>query len=95
MNQMIGEFIEQDATFFTSTNTEYCYCYVDVDNDNEEILLATYNSMTGDFAWEEDDHGEVHYICNNLYCEYVKRVVVSAYCVLLLIYDVSKDEVVA
>lgn len=71
MKQTIGEYIKQDATFWTMSNTTYYYVYIDVDNDNEEIPLAQYNSMLSELSWENDEYSRN--ICMNNLCEYVER----------------------
>lgn len=97
MNQVIGEFIEQDATFWTPTsNTTWYYVYVDVANDNEEILLADYNSMTGELTWSEDKLARE--ILFNIICQYVERkhyffVDSGSRDVDVLIYDIPEDEI--
>ena len=47
MKQTVGEYIEQDATFWTMSNCTYYYCFVDTENDNEEVLIATYYPPRG------------------------------------------------
>lgn len=97
MNQVIGEFIEQDATFWTPTSsTTWYYVYVDVANDNEEILLADYNSMTGELTWSEDKLARE--ILFNKICQYVERkhyffVGGGSRDVDVLIYDIPEDEI--
>ena len=96
MKQTIGEYIEQDATFWTLSNTTYNYIYVDVDNDNEEILLAQYKSMFGELFWEDNDYS--CNICMNNHCEYVER---KRYTygdntpdyVDILMYDIPEEEI--
>lgn len=97
MTMMIGEFIEQDikSTGFTFGNATYFYVYVDVENDFDEILLATYNTLTGETDWEDNEI--VRDVCFNRVCEYVKR---NLYSYVgnppvykdILIYDIPEEE---
>lgn len=71
MIQTIGEYIEQDATFWTMSNTTYNYVYVDVEQNNEEVLIASYNSMLGTLDWEDDKYSR--FVAMNEPCAYVER----------------------
>lgn len=71
MVQTIGEYIEQDATFWTMSNCTYYYCFVDTENDNEEVLIATYYPRYGLLKWEKDKFSRC--IAMNEPCEYVDR----------------------
>lgn len=67
MYQTIGEYIEENATFWSLENSSYYYVWV---NGDEEILIATYYPQTGELEWENNE--EVEYIRMNKICEYVK-----------------------
>lgn len=71
MVQTIGEYIEQDATFWTISNCLYYYCFVDTKNNNEEVLVATYHPRSGLLEWENDKFSR--FVATNEPCEYVKR----------------------
>lgn len=71
MVQTIGEYIEQDAAFWTMINCTYYYCFVDTENDNEEVLIATYYPRYGILEWEKDKFPRC--IAMNEPCEYVDR----------------------
>ena len=71
MVQTIGEYIEQDATFWTMSNSTYYYCFVDTENDNEEVLIATYYPRFGLLKWEEDKFSRS--VAMNESCKYVNR----------------------
>lgn len=61
MFQNIHDFIKDDATFYSSEHVTYNYVYVDVEHGNEEILLATYLPINGDFQFE-DEAGDAEYL---------------------------------
>ena len=71
MVQTIGEYIEQDATFWTMSNSTYCYCFVDTENDNEEVLIATYYPRSGLLKWEKDEFSRS--VAMKEPCEYIDR----------------------
>lgn len=96
MNQTIREYIEQDATFFSLENVTYFYIFVDLEEDGEEVLLASYNTVSGELEFETEN------ICRNYLDnyspEYVERNLYtyggnSPKYVDVLIYDVSEEEV--
>lgn len=96
MKQTIREYIEQDATFFSTENVTYFYVFVDLEEDGEEILLASYNTVSGELEFETEN------ICRNYLDnyspEYVERNRYTyggngpAY-VDVLIYDIPEDEI--
>ena len=97
MNQTIREYIEQDAAFFSLENVTYFYVFVDLEEDSEEILLAFYNTVSGELEFETED------ICRNYLDnhspEYVERNLYTyggngPKYVDVLIYDVPEEEVV-
>lgn len=97
MNQTIREYIEQDATFFSLENVTYFYVFVDLEEDSEEILLASYNTISGELEFETED------ICRNYLDnyspEYVERNLYTyggngPKYVDVLIYDAPEEEVV-
>ena len=71
MVQTIGEYIEQDATFWTMSNYTYYYCFVDTENDNKEVLIATYYPRFGLLKWEKDKFSRS--VAMNEPCKYVDR----------------------
>lgn len=95
MAQTVGEYIEQDATFWTLIDAAYYYVYVDVENDNEEVLIATYYSRTGELEWENDE--ESRFIATNRPCEYVNRKPYAngrnSVNVEVVMYSVSEEEI--
>ena len=71
-HQTIGEYVSENATFWSLDSTTFYYVYVDVKNDNKETLIAEYHPRTGHFEWNDDDE-DARDIRMNERCLCVKR----------------------
>lgn len=96
MDQTIREYIKQDATFFFLGNVTYYYVFVDLEEDGEEVLLASYNTVSGELEFETED------MCRNYLDNYSPKYVerhLYTYSgngpkyVDVLIYDVPEEDI--
>lgn len=94
MSQNVYDFIKTDATFYLSEHVVYNYVYVDVENNNEEILLATYFPVNGDFQFE-NEIGDAEYLDRPYVRHEIKHYSNTSHGPAytdVLIYSVSEDE---
>lgn len=95
MSQNVYDFIKTDATFYLSEHVVYNYVYVNVENNNEEILLATYFPINGDFQFE-NEIGDAEYLDRPYAWHEVKHYSNTSYSPAytdVLIYSVPEDEI--
>lgn len=94
MSQNVYDFIKTDATFYLSEHVVYNYVYVDVENNNEEILLATYFPVNGDFQFE-NEIGDAEYLDRPYAWHEIKHYSNTSHSPAytdVLIYSVPEDE---